>query len=92
MAFDMVELAFRADCAAVKDLIKARGVLRRLQEFESYILFQYIGNPGSLYVFIDPYQANLSDGFSSSLGIIILVSDGYRLNPLAWHANKVQLF
>ena len=90
MAFDMVELAVRANCATVEDLIKARKVLRRLQEFGSYILFPCISSPWSLYVFTDASLANLSDGVSSSLGIVIFVTDGNRSSPLAWHANKIK--
>ena len=90
MAFEMVELAVRANSATIEDVIRARKVLRRLQEFESCILFPCISNPWSLYVFTDASLANLCDGVSSSLGIIIFVTDGKRSSPLAWHANKIK--
>ena len=89
-AFEMVELATKANSATVEDLIKARKVLRRLQEFESYIMFPCIDNPWLIYVFTDASLANLPDGVSSSLGIVIFITDGNRACPLSWHANKIK--
>ena len=90
MAFDMVELATRANCATVEDLIRARKVLRRLQEFQSYILFPCINDSWFLYVFTDASLANLPDGVSSSLGVVIFITDGVKSCPLSWHANKIK--
>ena len=73
MAFELVELATRAGHATVDDLVRARKVLRRLQESESYILFPSIGFPWSMYVFTDASLGNLPDGISSSMGIVIFV-------------------
>ena len=90
MAFELVELATRARHATVDDLVKARRGLHRLQESESYILFPSIGFPWSMYVFTDASLGNLLDGVSSSMGILIFVTDGNRACPLAWHANKIK--
>lgn len=93
MAFEMVDLSTRFKNATVADLLKANRSVTKLKRSASFILFPDLADPleWSIVTFSDASLSNMSDGFSSTGGhIVILNGSNERCVPLAWNCGKLK--
>ena len=92
MYFDMIELSTKFRCALVEDWLRARKVLRRLQEEHCGVFFPDIGSmkDARLCVFTDAAFGNLSDGASSTAGYVVFAIGKDKACPLSWKSNKIK--
>ncbi len=92
MAYDLIELSIRNNSAKVQDLIHARKVMRRLKENDSYLIFSNLGDPShwKMYIFTDASLGNLSDGVSSTMGIVLFLVGNGKACAIVWRANKIK--
>lgn len=92
MAFELIDLSIRNNSATKQDLHRARKLMRKLKEGSSHILFLNIGNTRnwSLYVYTDASLANLGDGISSTMGIVVFLANHGKACVISWRANKIR--
>ena len=62
----------------------------RLGESESVVRFTALVGEMCLSVYTDAALGNLSDGVSSTCGIIVLLTSSTGVCPLSWRANKIK--
>ena len=77
--------------ASVSDLLDARISFVRLSNLQSVVRFSKLEGEMWLTVFTDASLGNLSDGASSSSGILVFLRDNSgNVCPLSWRANKIK--
>ena len=89
-AFDVIELSTKLRSPMLSDLKQAVKVFHRVQEHKSTLLFPPLGQNMVLEVFTDASHANLPDGISSTMGLVIFLSGDKRMAPISWRANKIR--
>ena len=93
MAYELIELSMNSRTASCDDLKRARKVIRRLQDWESFVFFPVLGEveSWSLCVYTDASHANLPDGVSSAMGcLVFVVGQGGASCAVSWRANKIK--
>jgi hypothetical protein len=90
--FELIELSTKFRCALVEDWLRARKVLRRLQEDHCGVFFPDIGSLKNvrLCVFTDAAYGNLSDGVSSTAGHVVFAIGADKACPISWKSNKIK--
>ena len=89
-AFDVVELSTKLRSPMLSDLKQAVKVFHRVKEHKSNVLFPPLGKNIALEVFTDASHANLPDGISSTMGLVIFLSGDNHVAPISWRANKIR--
>jgi ribonuclease HI len=90
--FEMIDLSTKFRCALVEDWLRARKVVRRLQEEDCSVFFPDLGNIKDvrLCVFTDAAFGNLNDGVSSTAGYVVFAVSKDKACPLSWKSNKIK--
>merc|ERR1712237_114608 len=90
-AFDVIELSTRFNCATSSDLNRAKKVLLKLREHNSFIRYNKLFGSLSVLLFTDAAHANLEDKISSTSGLLVFIADEYGIiSPLSWRSNKIR--
>lgn len=93
MAYELIELSMKSKTASSDDLGRARKVMRRIQDLESFLFFPALGEreTWSLCVYTDASHANLPDGVSSAMGcLVFVIGQGGASCIVSWRANKIK--
>jgi hypothetical protein len=92
LAYELIELSTKFRCATVEDWIRARKVLRMLQDVSCKLFFPDIGDlsKARLVVFTDAAFANLPDKVSSTAGYVVFLVGENKACPLVWKSNKIK--
>ena len=93
MAYELIELSVKSKIASVDDMKRARKLISRIQDFESFVFFPALGEMGNwtMCVYTDASHANLSDGVSSTMGcLVFVVGRGGAMCTVSWRANKIR--
>jgi hypothetical protein len=90
--FDLIELSTKFRCALIEDWLRARKVIRRLQEDHCGVFFPDIGQLDKvrLCVFTDAAYGNLCDGVSSTAGYVVFAIGTDKACPISWKSNKIK--
>ena len=89
-AYDVIELSTKLNSPALSDMKQAVKVFHRVKEHKSSLVFPPLGKNIALEVFTDASHANLPDGVSSTMGLVIFLAGDNRLAPISWRANKIR--
>ena len=91
LSYDVLQLSVKVNKATVETLILANKIVRKLKSQKSYIVFPKLNTVTKLILYSDASYANLPDGFSSSGGYIIFLSDENDIYcPIAWSSTKIK--
>ena len=91
LSYDVLHLSIKVNKATVETLILANKIVRKLKSQESYIVFPKLNSVTKLILYTDASYANLPEGFSSSEGYIIFLSDEKDIYcPIAWSSTKIK--
>ena len=90
--FDVLELTMMKNESAKREsLIHANKLINRLKTEQFCAIFPPLDRDSfDFIVFSDASDASLPDGVSSSLGYIIVMSDGVNSCPISWKSGKIQ--
>lgn len=93
LSFGVLELSLRLKHACVEDLLTANKLIKRAKDPTRmlHIKFPRMSQNLSIHVYSDASYANLSDGFSSAEGYLILLNDDKGNScPVGWTAKKIR--
>ena len=90
IAFDDCQLSTKLSAAAVRDILQANKILRKLKQNRSSIKYVALTQPWKLVVYCDASYANLKDGSSQGGMIIFLVDGEGRALPITWISKKLR--
>jgi hypothetical protein len=92
LAYELIDLSTKFRNAKVEDWLRARKVMRMLQEVSCIVFFPDIGDlsKSMLVVFTDAGFANLPDKVSSTAGYVVFLVGVDKACPLVWKSNKIK--
>ena len=93
VAFDVVDLSTRFQCASVGDLIRAVKVIVKLKSETVKVSFPNLGDCStwSIVVFTDASHANICNGQGSVGAHAVFVRNSHwKTCPLHWQAGKIK--
>ena len=93
VAFDVVDLSTRFQCATVGDLIRAVKVIVKLKSETVKVSFPNLGDCStwSIVVFTDASHANICNGLGSVGAHAVFVRNSHwKTCPLHWQAGKIK--
>ena len=89
--FEVIDLSMKLKQASTKDLNVAKQIFFRLAEYESSVRFSALQGELWFSVYTDAALGNLSDGVSSTSGILVFLVDKFKhVCPISWRSNKIQ--
>ena len=88
-AFDVIELSTKFQAPMLSDMNRAIKVVRKVCDHQSVVFFPPLGNSLSLRVYTDAAFANLPDGISSTMALVVFLVGKDRVAPISWRANKI---
>ena len=88
--FEVIDLSMKLKQASTRDLNVAKQTFLRLAEFESSIRFIALQGELWLSVYTDAALGNLSDGVSSTCGVLVFLVNRFGVCPISWRSNKIQ--
>ena len=91
LAFEVVDMSTKFNCATVNDLLRALKNLRRLRDENCVVKYPRLSLEDARIVCVsDVAFGNMNDGVASCAGqVIFLVESGYCC-PLVWRSGKVK--
>ena len=91
-SYEVTELSMRFKIAKLTDLKSVKRTLRQLKDNGASMFFPALTQGAlSLAVYTDAGHANLSDGVSSTSGVVVFLADQHRkVCPLSWRGNKIR--
>ncbi|KAK6191184.1 hypothetical protein SNE40_002922 [Patella caerulea] len=94
MAFELISLSTKLQCATVSDLIRAIKQINRLKDIDSVLNFPKLQCDKSelkLVLYTDASLGNLNNGLGSTAAHILwLVDSNHNSCPISWHSAKIK--